>query len=330
MNARWDPTRRELAWNVSSLQPAFLGRGFGSARGVDSGRIGPIVRLPSGRTLFSFEWDNFSQPDGSSQHANITIAYVDKESSRWQLSRTQAPAGHPMVAGEARCDGANEPTTVELGNGTLLTLFRTQTGRLWRTMSHDSGTTVEPATMTNFTSSDSPAMLLRLTHPSWAQSGQGAAPLLLLWSNCQSSWPLACSAGGPADPSGDCLYAARWALHASISTNQGRTFGGAMEIYRDPHERTPPASEAGDYGASYPYGVEQSDGTVIVKTGQSGTMPARFGVFVLDPRWLLRKTKAADWASAEAAEHWNSSIVSHDSTITSCVCKRTDITESRI
>ena len=48
------------------------------------------------------------------------------------------------------------------GAGTLLTLIRTQTGRLWRTLSVDNGTNLQPATETAFTSSDSPAMLLTL------------------------------------------------------------------------------------------------------------------------------------------------------------------------
>jgi hypothetical protein len=219
MEASWQ--NGKIAYHTDTLRPAFLGRGSGRARGVDSGRIGPIVRLPSGRTLFSFEWDNFSQPDASSQHANITIAYKDEGREDWQLSETQAPAGHPIVAGEVRCDGANEPTTVALSNGTLLTLIRTQTGRLWRTLSFDNGTNLQAATETSFTSSDSPAMLLTLRHPSYAKRTFSAAssppPILMLWSNCASSIPLDCASGGPSDPSGDCLYATRFALHGAES-----------------------------------------------------------------------------------------------------------------
>jgi hypothetical protein len=276
------------------------------------------VRLPSGRTLFSFEWDNFSKPDGSPQHANITICYTDDQRT-WRLSATQAPVGHPMVGGVARCDGANEPTSIQLSNGTILTLIRTQTGRLWRTLSLDDGANVQPAASTAITSSDSPAMLLKLTHPSWAQSGVNIPPILMMWSNCDSSWPLACSAGGPADSSGDCLYAARWALHGAISLDDGETWRGFQEVYRDPYLRTPPASEEGDYGAAYSYGAEQADGTVIVKSGQSGVAPARWNMFKIDPRWLLRESKSADWSSQAALAAWNSSTVGDDSTVTSCL-----------
>lgn len=308
----------QLNIDLESLVPAFKGRGSLTRRGEDSGRIGPIVTLPGGRTLYSFEWDNFSKPDSSGQHANITIAYQDTSNSVWKLSRTQAPVGHPIVyvdgEPEVRCDGANEPTTTRLSNGTLLTLIRTQTGRLWQTLSFDNGTNLQPATETNFTSSDSPAMLLALNHPSWGSTSP--PPILLLWSNCASSWPLACSAGGLSDPTGDCLYAARWALHGAISLDDGNTWRGGLEVFKDPHEQMPPRSESGDYGAAYPYGVEQADGTVIVKTGQSGTLPARWGVFRLDPHWLLQDSKYADWGTIGG---WNDSTVGEPSVVTPCV-----------
>jgi hypothetical protein len=151
LTAVWDDAASKLDFNLSSIAPAFLGIGLGGGRTVDSGRIGPIVRLASGRTLFSFEWDNFSQPQASPKHANITICYTD-DHQHWRLSDTQAPVGHPMINGEARCDGANEPTSVMLSNGTLLTFIRTQTGRLWRTLSDDNGTHLQPAVPTQYVS----------------------------------------------------------------------------------------------------------------------------------------------------------------------------------
>ena len=172
-------------------------------------------------------------------------------------------------------------------------------------------------------------MLLKLEHPGWMNrsSSTGAAsspPILLLWSNCDSSWPLDCWAGGSDDPSGDCLYAPRWALHAALSLDDGASWRGSMEVYRDPAIRTPPASESGDYGAAYPFGIEQADGTVIVKTGQSGTFPKRWGIFVLDPRWLLRLSKSADWTPlppppVENGTNVPDTDVADDSTVTSCV-----------
>ena len=57
----------------------------------------------------------------------------------WKLSETQAPTGHPVRDGVMKCDGANEPTSVELNNGSILTFIRTQTGYLWQTLSADSG-----------------------------------------------------------------------------------------------------------------------------------------------------------------------------------------------
>ena len=80
--------------------------------------------------------------------------------------------------------------------------------------------------------------------------------------------PLACI-----DSSSDCAYATRFILHAAISLDDGRSWLGFREVYRDPYLRTPPASESGDYGAAYTFGAEQADGSVIFETGQSGTAP---------------------------------------------------------
>ena len=83
----------------------------------------------------------------------------------------------------------------------------------------------------------------------------------------------------------------------------------------------------GDYGAAYPYGIEQADGTVIVKTGQSGSFPKRWGIFVLDPRWLLRLSKHADWTMTATTSpppvkngtNVPDTDVADDNTVTSCV-----------
>ena len=121
-----------------------------ASEGRDSSRhwVSASALSPLGPS-FSFEWDNFSQPQASPKHANITICYTD-DNQHWHLSASQAPVGHPVVNGVARCDGANEPTSVMLSNGTLLTLIRTQTGRLWRTLSDDQGTHLQPAVPTQY------------------------------------------------------------------------------------------------------------------------------------------------------------------------------------
>ena len=240
----------ELDWNgqdfnwrsAATPRPAFIGSGMEyPQRGVDSGGTCSPITLDSGRTVFSFEWDNFSAPDGSSQHANATLCYKDRDAASWNLSSTQAPVGHPVRNGVIKCDGANEPSSVELNNGSLLTFIRTQTGYLWQALSTDGGATLSAATPTQFVSSDSPPLLLRLRHPYWHsmrhEPGIGLQAILLLWINGDTSMPLACI-----DSSSDCAYATRFILHAAISLDDGRSWLGFREVYLYPYLRSPPAS----------------------------------------------------------------------------------------
>ena len=73
----WDTANHDFDWSHATTPvPAFVGRGKQyPQRGVDSGGTCSPITLGSGRTVFSFEWDNFSAADGSPEHANITLCY---------------------------------------------------------------------------------------------------------------------------------------------------------------------------------------------------------------------------------------------------------------
>ena len=98
---------------------------------------------------------------------------------------------------------------------------------------------------------------------SWAGAG-GSQPLLVLWNNCETSIMAECLAYASGN---ETLYTPRNLLHGAISTDEGVTFRGHREVYRDPLMQAPPPVR-GDRGVGYPNAVEQADGSVLVATGQ--------------------------------------------------------------
>jgi hypothetical protein len=78
------------------------------------------------------------------------------------------------------------------------------------------------------------------------------------------------------------VYGGRDALHAAISDDDGRTWRGFREIYRDLYRNeTPP--KRGDRGTAYPYGAFDADGNILVVSGQGG---GRRNFVRVDPEWL--------------------------------------------
>ena len=51
-----------------------------------------------------------------------------------------------------------------------------------------------------------------------------------------------------------------------MSYDEGKTWSGFRELYRDPHMAEPYIY--GDHGSAYPEGEELVNGTIILSTGQ--------------------------------------------------------------
>ena len=247
-------------------------------------------------------------PGGDVRPSNVTAVFSDDGGHTWTQAQTRVTAPVPS----AQCYGAVEPTAAQAPNGSLLVYFRTQTGRLWQTRSDDSGETMLPAWASPFVSSDSPPWLLRLRHISWGDQ----APLLMVWTNCGTSFALAC-----ANPR-NAVYATRNLLHAALSLDGGATWRGFLEVYRDPLMATP-APAHGDIGVAYSYGMEDpSTGLVVFKTGQG---VGRWGLVQLDPHWLATVTgRYTDFTNQAAQRSWNNTAdFGPDSAyVTSCLFYR--------
>ena len=120
------------------------------------------IRLSTGRLLLPLStpwpWD---RPDVSGRGKDIRswCLYSDDDGETWQPSRS-------MLAGPGR--GLMEPYAVELKDGRLLMLMRTQTHRQYRSISPDGGDSWSPATeVTSLVSPESPAAVRRDPGTGW-------------------------------------------------------------------------------------------------------------------------------------------------------------------
>src|SRR5690606_36852241 len=143
--------------------------------------------------------------------------------------------------------GATEPAIIELKDGRLWMLMRTQTGYLYESFSSDRGETWTPAVASRFPSHNGPAALARMP--------DGRIELF-----CDNSAPVS-------KYDGRGVYGGRDALHAAVSIDDGCTWRGFREVYRDPH-RNDIGEPRGDRGTGYPSASALPDGRALLFTGQ--------------------------------------------------------------
>ena len=216
---------------------------------------------------------------------DTTVLYSDDGGATWTKSSSVLRTPTPNLSAY----GAVEPVAIELKDGRVWMLLRTQLGRFWESFSSDRGATWSAPQPTGIPSSDSPAGLLRLPDER----------ILMIWNNCLR-YPYA--------------QGARNVLHGAVSNDEGKTWRGCREIARDP-KRVEPPPPGGDHGVSYPFVSLTPDGRAIyslwVETGDGRSL------FTVDPNWLTATEQRDDFASGEI-EPWSTygtkgaEIVSND------------------
>jgi predicted neuraminidase len=242
---------------------------------IFKGRVGSLrsaIQLGSGRIVLPLHyrvdrsWSKRGEGMDSFLYkgqANVTTAYSDDNGATWKLS----PAALKAPAGSIPTYGAAEPVLIELRDGRVWMLIRTQRGRLYESFSRDGVEWTEPRP-SQLISSDSPAALTRL------HDGR----IVLFWNACQR-FPYAI--GG------------RQVLHGAISNDEGKTWQGMREVYRDPTRDQPPP-RGGDFGTSYAAAVETSMGHLLLATGQGDAK----ALLSIDPEWFMEKRQSDDFAGA--------------------------------
>lgn len=226
------------------------------------GALRGIVQTDAGRIVLPFSTAAPRRLPGPPTGSFYTTAiYSDDDGRSWRETAVEltSPCTEGYNGGNY---GAVEPTIVQLVDGRLWMLIRTQTGRLYESFSTD-GADWSPAAPSRFYSSNSPAMLRRL------DDGR----LLLAWNNAQV----------PPRHQGQGVYGGRDALHAALSDDDGRTWRGFREVYRDP-TRHRSSELRNDRGTAYPDAVDAGQGTIVLVTGQGR---GRRAILRFSPEWLL-------------------------------------------
>lgn len=242
------------------------------------GAVMDIKQLASGRLVVPFAaWnmpDDAVVPDTG---LNYTTAVTSDDSgATWQLAPSRLTS--PCTPGfNGNNYGAIEPTILPLTDGRTWMLMRTQTEFLYESYSDD-GANWSSAAPSMFRSSTSPAALERLAD----------GRIVLFWNHCEM----------PPRFEGKGVYGGRDALHAAVSADEGRTWQGFREVYRDPYRNeTPP--RRGDRGTAYPVTVAASDSTLALATGQGN----RRRLILVDADWVVEKRQVEDFRTDLAAWH---------------------------
>ena len=222
------------------------------------GAIQGLFQLESGRIIAPFaDWIGGRPRTPPTGPSETTCVYSDDRGETWHPSpsRLTAPCYEGYNGGNY---GACEPTLIELSDHLVWMLIRTQAGKLYESFSPD-GATWSDAQPSLFYSSNSPAFPIRL------EDGR----IVVFWNNCVM----------PPRFEGDGVYGGRDALHAAISDDEGATWRGFREVYRDPTRNgSPPRS--GDRGTAYPHATLTGDSRILLVSGQGTERRRRF---LIDP-----------------------------------------------
>ena len=237
-----------------------------------TGALNSVIQMACGRILLPFSclagrsWgdrgdglDAFTYTGGF----DSTLVYSDDAGDNWGESPCRLKVQTPNITGAY---GACEPVVLELRDGRVWMLMRTQKGRFYESFSAD-GISWQQPRPTQIISSDSPAGLTRLPD----------GRIVLLWNACLR-FPYAL--GG------------RHVLHAALSDDEGATWRGCREVARDPFNHQPPPP-SGDHGTAYPYPGLTGDGRVVFTTGQG---KGRVAIVRMDPDWLLETAQEDDFS----------------------------------
>lgn len=255
---KWSKPKKIWEGRVSDLQSVLQ---------LKSGRI----ILPFGDTVRGRNWSNRGEGFAAFTffgEFDTHVLYSDDNGDTWKKSESILRTPTPNNFGSF---GAVEPVLMQLKDGRVWMLLRTQLGRLWESYSDDGSVWSDPKP-TAITSSDAPAGLVRLKDDR----------LVLLWNNCQR-FPYA--RGG------------RQVLHAAVSDDDGKTWRGKREVLRDPLRNDPPPV-TGDHGVSYTYPIVGHDGRVLytmwVQTGEGRSIES------FDPDWVVQTSAKDDLSGLDA------------------------------
>jgi sialidase-1 len=165
-----------------------------------------VIQLKTGRLLAPV---STTAKVGTKNDDFKTVVYFSDDDGRtWKRGRT-------LLSAPKR--GAMEPGLIEMKDGRVMQISRTQTGKIWQSFSEDGGDTWSEAKPWTIPSPESPATLERLTNGQW----------LLVW-NPNVEWAnpektvLGANHGGRRTP-----------LVAAVSRDEGQTWSKPVTLEAD-------------------------------------------------------------------------------------------------
>jgi len=196
---------------------------------------------------------------------SVSALYSDDGGATWHVSPDDLAVQTPDLF----TYGADEPVVLQLKDGRVWMLMRTQRGRFYESFSSDGGAHWSQPQPSSLISSDSPAGLLRL------KDGK-----ILLFSNACLRYPYA--------------YGARYVLHVAVSDDEGHTWRGFREVARDLLRNEPPTGHE-DYGLSYTFPTLTKDGQVLFSNWVQSGRERSFRL--LDPAWVYETRQSTDFSA---------------------------------
>ncbi len=228
---------------------------YGAERYLGPG-LACAIQLGGGRIVFPFAYYT-----GNSGHSNISAVFSDDEGEIWQRSVSNIDIG-----GSGYESGAEEPSIVELPDGKLWLLIRSQSGFLWESFSQDQGVTWEPAQPTRLPSGNAPASILKL------RDGR----IVIIWNNTVAS-------------KGSRAYA-RQNLVMAV-TRDGKNFYGFREIV---HTEYPVSSEI-YWSNTYAFLTEAPDGTILASFNYGNWDVNQVKLARINPGWIEERSFREDF-----------------------------------
>jgi hypothetical protein len=262
-------------------KPEGSGQGWQTPMAIYTGRVGVLrsaLQLRSGRLLLPFyyevkrNWWNGSEKgfDRFTYMGNYVTStlYSDDGGNTWK----QSPEIIKIATPSLNQNGAVDPIVLEMKDGRIWMLIANQRGWLYEAFSQD-GVEWSESHPSRFISSEAPACVARLAD----------GRIVLLW-NSGLRFPY--------------LHGGMYALHAAISEDEGKTWHGYREVYRDPNRNEPEARGAG-YGTGYPTATGTGEGKLLMNAGQGKSETT----MLLDPHWLYETRQKDDFS--QGLEGWS-------------------------
>lgn len=255
------PALTELLHNVSRDG----GKSWTEPERVDyghwyTGEIMSVIQLESGRILIplGYNTDNYIRERGEYERRIVTV-YSEDGGETWVIGSDNIATPIGLLMGHT---GAMEPVVVELGDGRVWMIIRTQTSCFYESFSEDGGKTWAHPAPTQFQAPNAPAAVLCLTD----------RRLVLCW-NDVSEYP------------GEVIRSGRQYLHIAVSSDDGKSWSRSKLIAQREE------GEHENINVRYPFLCETADGSLLVRyhrTGGGGGINRR-ELLRIDPDWIAER-----------------------------------------